>query len=125
MDTYLRQVLLGDVSLTEVKAWLAHPSSLPPAPVIDGLPSLRSPSKLPSLNAVTPDQFRVSVLNHVKEEAEAIFAAAEQQAVVAHQLAASSSHTSKPQRPGYQRSLAPGVVSDMAFPALPVQPQKV
>ena len=122
MAGYLQQVLHGDLPLPDVMAWLTQPDSLPPAPLTVDPASPSSPSTLGCLDNLTPDLFRVLVLNCVKEEAEAVFAAAEQQAAAAHQRAAASS---KALRASRQKPTAPGAVSDMAFPALPVQAHKV
>lgn len=124
MASCVHEVLQGNVSVAEVKAWLAQPCPVPPAPFSGGPDSPCSPSRLGSLINVTPEQFRVLVLNHVKEEAEAIFAAAEQQAAAAQHQATSAQHP-KPICTSHQKPTAPGAVSDMAFPALPVHSDKV
>lgn len=120
----MQQVLKGQVSVAHVKTWLAQPSSLPPAPSVEGLDSPASPSKLCFFNSITPAHFRVQLLNHVKMEAEAVFAAAEQQAAAQQQASVSAQHATTAHA-GQSRPLNPGAISDMAFPSLSVQSDMV
>lgn len=123
MTSYLTNVLEGVVDIGQVKQWISGGSGLPPATSVATSPRSPTSSDQPQL---TVDQFRVLLLNLVKEEADIIFLAAEQQA--SHlQLSASekiltdaktchaNSHSSRP----------PGLLNESNFPTLSIVPTKV
>ena len=77
---------------------------------------------------MTADQFRVLLLNFVKEEADMIFLAAEQQAVAMHAQATPSNRLGKDPKAWHattQPSAPPGAVTDSSFPSLSIMPTKV
>lgn len=123
MASYLSSILNGDVQLPSVKQWIAGSSSLPPAPSSETSP--RSPSSAGVWPNFTVDQFRVVLLNHVKEEADKVFFAQEKQAAETHakaQVVKDDSLRDTKSRPVASKLLAhPGVVNDSSFPALAFQ----
>lgn len=119
MSAYLQRVLQGEILLLDIKEWLTRNTGLPPGPHCHSPSSPCSPFASSSHPSLSPHEFRVNVLNYVKEEAEVVFAAAEQRAA-AQQLAIASTQTIKP-----KPVPPPGAVSDTAFPTLSGQPHKV
>ena len=126
MQAYLSNVLLGDVDMALVKRWITEGTDLPPA--LSAAKSPRSPTSTDQWPLMTADHFRVSLLNHVKEEADKIFLAAEQQAVAVHQQAVTSRKAAKDahlQQATSQPSAPPGIITDSSFPTLSMMPTKV
>ena len=124
MAAYLANVLEGDVDLALVKVWMSEGSGLPPAPSIATSP--RSPTSSDHWPQLTADHFRVLLLNHVKEEADIIFVAAEQHAITS-QVIASDKVLNDPTacHAAAQRSRPPGLVDESSFPTLSILPTKV
>eukprot|EP00887_Chlorella_sp_A99_P005741 scaffold1.g5741.t1 len=79
MEALLRAVLDGHLGLPQALDWVLSAASEPPPIALDDGAGSLAPSGPPGLNCCTPAAFRVFVLNHVREQAELILAAAEQE----------------------------------------------
>lgn len=127
MAAYISSILRGEVELLLVKQWIIGGSDLPPAPF--SVLSPRSPSSAGEWPNITAEQFRVVLLNYVKEEADAIFLSSERHAADLHakgQVAKEQSTQDPRSWHGDSNPLtAPGTVNDNSFPALSFQSTKV
>lgn len=125
MTSYLKYVLEGVVDVGQVKQWISEGSGLPPATSVATSPRSPTSSDQPQL---TVDQFRVLLLNLVKEEADIIFLAAEHQALNSHsQLSASENvmRDAKTCHANSHSSRPPGLLNESNFPTLSIMPTKV
>ena len=123
MHSYLTSVLQGDVDLPLVKQWISEGCALPPAP--STVVSPRTPTSSDHWPQLTADHFRVMLLNHVKEEADKIFLAAECQAVALHTKATQAAKESEARHAASHAAAFPGLVNDSTFPSLNIKPTKV
>ena len=123
MTSYLANVLEGVIDVAQVKLWISEGNGLPPAGSVATSP--RSPTSSDQLQ-LTADRFKVLLLNHVKEEADNIFLAAEQQATTS-QFTVSDKllRDSKPCYAAAHPSRTPGLVDESSFPSLTIVPTKV
>ena len=125
MTSYLANVLEGSVDLAQVKHWISEGSGLPPAGSVSTCPRSPTFSDQPQLTA---DRFKVLLLNYVKEEADNIYLAAEQQATSSNKQLTVSDKLSRDSKECYaiaHPSRTPGLVDESSFPSLSIVPTKV
>ena len=125
MAPYLTSVLKGDIDIAQVKHWISEGNGLPPAGSVATSPRSPTSSDQPQLTA---DRFKVFLLNHVKEEADNIFLAAEQQATSSHTHLTVCDNLWRDSKPCYATahpSRTPGLVNESSFPSLSIVPTKV
>ena len=125
MTSYLENVLDGVVNLAQVKQWISEGNGLPPAGSVATSPRSPTSSDQPQLTA---DRFIVLLLNHVKEEADNIFLAAEQQATSHHKHLTVSDKLLRDSKPCYATAhpaRTPGLLDESSFPSLSIVPTKV
>ena len=123
MTSYLANVLEGVIDVAQVKQWISEGNGLPPARSVATSPRSPTSSDQPQFTA---DRFKVLLLNHVKEEADNIFLAAEQQATTSQSTVSDKLlRDSKPCYAAAQPSRTPGLVDESSFPSLTVVPTKV
>lgn len=125
MTSYLANVLEGNIDVAQVKQWISEGNGLPPADSLATSPRSPASSDQPQLTA---DRFKVLLLNHVKEEADKIFLAAEQQATSSHAHLTVSDKLSRDSKSCYATAhppQTPGIVDERSFPSLSIVPTKV
>lgn len=123
MTSYLTSVLEGVVDMAQVKQWISQGNGLPPATSVATSPRSPISSDQPQF---TVDQFRVLLLNLVKEEADNIFLAAEQQALNSHpQLPEKLFRDAKTCHANSHPLRPPGLLNESNFPTLSIVPTKV